>query len=217
MSELLEFGYVVRPMPRDEWLAKAQGGLALSPDFFEGPGADPTEKVTPLGAFSNGKLLGYLAVMEVPLDGLTDQKEAGLKELLARRRQNGQLGQHARAALELSGTPYDKTVACSIGYALVGRPDRGVGGKLIQSALGLVGREATRTTPIPAYLAVVPHNPAMRLYKRKGFETLTVEGAPITIRHPYYLPPNAQGKFKDPTMEDYVVMGTVVTGREGLE
>jgi GNAT superfamily N-acetyltransferase len=196
-------------MPPDEWFAHAQGALALSPDFWEGPGANPAEaQVTALGAFNGERLLGYAAVREVPSGLLAPEMRTGLAELVARRRAARLLGAQAVAALERPALPDDHTAACSIGYVLAAERGRGVGTALMQAAIAFAGRDATPDQPMPVYLAVAPPNPARHLYARLGFEPLTVAGKPLTRNHPYYLPPTPEGTFAPPTEQDFVVMGT---------
>lgn len=205
--------FAIRAMSPDEWRSQATGDLSLPPGFWEGPGAHLTEaKVTPLGAFYGARMLGYIAVREVPLGTLTPETKAGLIDLVERRRRAGVLGAGALAAIESADTPEDEIAAHNIGFALVGERGGGVGTSLTQAALRFAGRNATPNRPMPAYLSVATINPARRLYERLGFEPVLADGSPIARTHDYYPPPTRDGEFEAPTQQPHIILGTVETG-----
>jgi hypothetical protein len=186
----------IRPISPAEWRASAVGGLALPPDFWEdGPGTTLEEdRVTTLAAFLGEQMLGYIGVREIPRVVLSSQLETGLKELLAKHRQQGRIGATALATVERPAVTDEEV----IGYNF--------------AALARADQSASAEQPMPAYVSVARPNPAMSLYRRMGFEPMTVNGQPFIRTDPYYLPPSPEGTFAHPTDEESILMGTVLTG-----
>jgi GNAT superfamily N-acetyltransferase len=207
--------FAIRTVTPAELHAGATGNLSLPPDFWEeeGPGTSLEEdRVTPLAAFAGERMLGYTLVREITRGVLGPQVNTGLHELLDRYRGLGRIGAGAVAAVERPGDDTNEVIAHNLAFTLVGERGQGVGTALTAAALAHAGRNATTEQPVPAYLSVVPTNPARHLYERMGFEPMTLDGAPFIRTDLYYLPPSPEGTFDPPTMEEYVLMGTVLTG-----
>jgi GNAT superfamily N-acetyltransferase len=204
----------IRPISPAEWRASAVGGLALPPDFWEdGPGTTLEEdRVTTLAAFLGKQMLGYIGVREIPRVVLSSQLETGLKELLAKHRQQGRIGATALATVERPAVTDEEVIGYNFAYALALTRGQGVGTALTAAALARADQSASAEQPMPAYVSVARPNPAMSLYRRMGFEPMTVNGQPFIRTDPYYLPPSPEGTFAHPTDEESILMGTVLTG-----
>jgi ribosomal protein S18 acetylase RimI-like enzyme len=210
--------FQTRPITPAEWQENATGKLSTIPGFWEegGQGKNLTEHgVTAYGAFWREKMVGYVGVRAVTMGIISAPTRAALQRLLMVRRTPSVLAisPTSMAAIEQRPDPLpDTVVAFNLAHALVAERGQGVGTALMDTALNHVGQFATPETPMPAYFTVAASNPAMGLYRRGGFEELTVDGKVYSKQHQYYQPPDESGNFAPPVTTDHVFMGTVVEG-----